>query len=298
MTDSPSLFSRQRVLEDLRVLGFRFQEKRGQNFLFDSNLLEALVRDSGIQAGDRILEVGPGAGTLTRVLLDLGCQVTSIEIDPLLCQYLRDRFDRPEFQLIEGDVLATKNRLSERLLADLDRRLAEGQPRGFHLVANLPYSIASPLVAMLVAQREDLESIGVLVQREMARRWVAPPGGREYGTTSVLLALTGHGKISRAVPASVFVPAPRVESSFFTWTRDGDLDPLPGGLVKLVRHCFQFRRKTLGKILREQLPAEDFWWQQQGVGTSIRPDQMTPKQWASLAQRFDSEAVSWLSHDE
>ena len=191
MTDSPSLFSRQRVLEDLRALGFRFQEKRGQNFLFDSNLLEALVRDSGIEAGDRVLEVGPGAGTLTRVLLDLECQVTSVEIDPLLCQFLRERFDQPQFRLIEGDVLETKNRLSRKVLAALDP--SEGQQRGFHLVANLPYSIAGPLVAMLVAEREDLKSIGVLVQREMAQRWVASAGTREFGTTSVLLAVTGIG---------------------------------------------------------------------------------------------------------
>ncbi|MBT5738481.1 MAG: ribosomal RNA small subunit methyltransferase A [Planctomycetes bacterium] len=289
MTDSPSLFSRQRVLEDLRALGFRFQEKRGQNFLFDSNLLEALVRDSGIEAGDRVLEVGPGAGTLTRVLLDLECQVTSVEIDPLLCQFLRERFDQPQFRLIEGDVLETKNRLSRKVLADLDP--SEGQQRGFHLVANLPYSIAGPLVAMLVAEREDLKSIGVLVQREMAQRWVASAGTREFGTTSVLLALTGIGKISRSVPAAAFVPAPRVESSFFTWTRDCDRAPIPVGLVKLVRHCFQFRRKTLGKILRQQLSPEDSWWHQEGVETSIRPDQMTPNQWASLALRFDSESV-------
>ena len=284
MTDPASLFSRQRVLDDLRLLGFRFHQKRGQNFLFDSNLLQALGRDSGVGMGDRVLEVGPGAGTLTRVLLDLGCQVTCVELDRVLCQYLRDRPDLARIQLIEGDALETKNRLSSAMLDQLDQHGEGGE--GFHLVANLPYSIAAPLVAMLVAQRSDLKSIGVLVQKEMATRWVARPGTREYGTTTVLLALTGEGKISRTVPARAFVPPPKVESCFYTWTRAPARPPIPSPLIALMRSCFQTRRKTLGKILRDQLSHDDGWWQQQGLEPSIRPDQLSPQQWASLARRI------------
>ena len=286
MTDPASLFSRKRVLDDLRPLGFRFHQKRGQNFLFDSNLLQALVRDSTVEKGDRVLEVGPGAGTLTRVLLDRGCQVTSVELDRILCQYLRDRPDLAPLHLIEGDVLETKNRLSRALLERLDLDSGAEGDDGFHLVANLPYSIAAPLVAMLVAQRSDLKSIGVLVQKEMAVRWVARPGTREYGTTTVLLALSGEGKISRTVPAHAFVPPPAVESCFYTWTREVSRPPIPSSLMGLMRSCFQQRRKTLGKILKDQLAHDDGWWQQQDLESTIRPDQLTPQQWASLALRI------------
>ncbi len=290
MTDPASLFSQQRVLDDLRLLGFRFHQKRGQNFLFDSNLLQALVRDSGVEKGDRVLEIGPGAGTLTRALLDRGCQVTTMELDGLLCQYLKDRPDLTPLHLIEGDALETKNRLSRTLLERLDLDSGAEGDAGFHLVANLPYSIAAPLVAMLVDQRPEMKRIGVLVQKEMAMRWVARPGTREYGTTTVLLALSGEGKISRTVPAHAFVPPPKVESCFYTWTRAATRPPIPPALMGLMRSCFQQRRKTLGKILRDQLSHDDGWWQQQDLEPTIRPDQLSPQQWASLAMRIGKDS--------
>jgi len=283
VTDPPSFSSRQQVLSDLRERGFRFQEKRGQNFLFDPNLLRALVRDAGVEAGDHVLEIGPGAGTLTAMLLELGCRVTAVEIDPILCQYLRESFPEDRFRLIEGDALETKNRLSSRLISTLDEDSAAGS--GFHLVANLPYSIASPLISLLVAARSDLKSIGVLVQREMAQRWVAEVATRQYGTTSVLLQWSGKGRICRSVPSSAFIPPPSVESSFYHWQRDPRSELPPEGWMSLVRWCFQFRRKTLGKILQERLSREDPWWGDHGVETSARPDQLSPEQWLSLYQR-------------
>jgi len=285
VSELPSPLSRSEVMEQLGRLGFRFQRKRGQNFLFDENLLRALVRDSGVQDGDRVLEVGTGAGTLTRVLLEVGCHVTTVEVDPTLCDFLRSHLDHPRLQLIESDALDSKNQIADQILTSLDSSVGSGSD-GFHLVANLPYSIASPLVAMLVWERPDLRSIGVLVQREVAERWIAPPGTREYGTATVLLSLTGRGGISRKVPARAFVPAPRVESAFYTWSRSGSSQDLPAGLVELVRSCFSQRRKTLRKILKDRLGSEDLWWQQMAVDPSTRPDQLAPEQWESLARRI------------
>ncbi|MGE4618417.1 MAG: 16S rRNA (adenine(1518)-N(6)/adenine(1519)-N(6))-dimethyltransferase RsmA [Planctomycetota bacterium] len=286
MSDLPSPLSRAEVLEELELLGFRFQGKRGQNFLFDPNLLKALVRDSGVVTGDRVLEVGTGAGTLTRVLLEVGCHVTSVEIDPILCEFLRTHLAHPRLKLVEDDVLESKNQIAASVWSSFPTTEESGNGE-FQLVANLPYSIASPLVAMLVTQRPDLHRIGVLVQREVAERWVAAPGTREYGTATVLLKLLGEGKISRKVPAHAFVPAPRVESAFYTWTRFESREPIPAGLVDLVRSCFRQRRKTLRKILKEQLSAEDRWWQEMEVAPSARPDQLDPQQWISLARRIE-----------
>ncbi|NRA75630.1 MAG: ribosomal RNA small subunit methyltransferase A [Planctomycetes bacterium] len=285
MGDLPSPLSRFEVMEQLDQLGFRFQRKRGQNFLFDENLLKALVRDSGVVEGDRVLEVGTGAGTLTRALLEVGCHVTTVEIDPILCQFLRQHLTHPCLRLIEADALDSKNRIAEQILTSLDS-MADCAAAGFQLVANLPYSIASPLVAMLVSERPDLQRIGVLVQREVADRWLASPGTREYGTATVLLALTGEGKIARKVPAHAFVPAPRVESAFYTWTRTDSGQQLPGNLVQLVRSCFRQRRKTLRKILKDWLEADDPWWQEMGVDPATRPDQLSPRQWESLARKI------------
>ncbi len=287
MSDLPSPLSRSEVLEQLRGLGFRFHGKRGQNFLFDENLLKALVRDAGVEPGDRILEVGSGAGTLTRCLLAAGGHVTSVEIDPILCQFVGRHLAHPNLSLIECDVLETKNRIAAAVQEALDD-LTEGGSRSFSLVANLPYSIASPLVAMLVSQRSDLDRLGVLVQREVAERWIAPPGTREYGTATVLLSLLGSGHISRRVPAHAFVPAPKVESAFYTWTRSPAAPELPAGLVELVRECFGQRRKTIGKLLRDRLDPQDRWWQQCPVEPSTRPDQLDPEQWLSLARKVES----------
>lgn len=287
MSDLPAPLSRSQALEELRNLGFRFQGKRGQNFLFDENLLLALVRDAGVEADDRILEVGSGAGTLTRCLLAAGGHVVSVEIDPVLCQFLQAQLPHPHLRLLECDVLESKNCLSGEVLRALDD-LTDCGAQSFSLVANLPYSIASPLLALLVSQRPDLETVGVLVQREVAERWIAPPGTREYGTATVLLSLLGKGRIARKVPAHAFVPAPRVESAFYTWSRS-PVDPeIPSGFIELVRECFRQRRKTIGKILRDRLDSEDLWWQQLETGTSTRPDQLTPDQWLSLARRLDS----------
>lgn len=285
MSDLPSPRSRFEVLEELRDLGFRFDQKRGQNFLFDQNLLRALIRDAGVEAGDRILEVGAGAGTLTRLLLEVGCHVTSVEIDPILCNFLRTHVSHPRLQLIESDVLESKNRIADAVLTALDSMTAAAAG-GFSLVANLPYSIASPLVAMLVSERPDLRQMGVLVQREVADRWVASPGTREYGTATVLLSLLGAGRISRRVAAHAFVPAPRVESAFYTWARSESGLDIPAGLVPLIRNCFGQRRKTLRKILKDRLDSQDPWWQQMEVEPSTRPDQLEPEQWVSLAKKI------------
>lgn len=280
-SDLPEKFpSRAEILEDLHSRGFRFQGKRGQNFLFDGNLLRALVTDSGVGAGDRVLEVGAGAGTLTRVLLERGCEVVSVEIDAILAAFLRDRLPHPRLRLLEMDVLAAKNRLNQEVVDILDR-----WPQGFHLVANLPYAIASPLVALLVEGfLSSLKGFSVLVQEDLAKRWEAPPGGAQYGPISVLLRLCGEGRRGRRVPRHLFTPAPQVESCVFNWHPSDDLEPLPAALMPLVRRLFQQRRKTLGSLLKAEMPPQDRGWLELEIDRSSRPQALEVHNWLKLSE--------------
>ncbi len=283
----PFSISRSSILEELRDRGFRFDPRKGQNFLFDGNLLRALVRDAEVPDGCPVVEVGPGPGTLTRVLLERGEPVVAIEIDSLLAKYLKDSFPGELLQVVEADALETKNRLSAEILA----ALPEGE---FQLVANLPYSIASPLVCLLVEECPRMTGFGVLVQQEVAERWVAAPGSREYGTSSVLLSRLGAGQITRKVPPHAFVPAPRVDSAFYRWTRRVPVPDQPQGWMKLVRTCFQGRRKSLSRLLGQLGLTE---WEVEGLTGGSRPDQVSPDQWVELA-RLVVEKIGPLVEDD
>lgn len=275
----PFSIRRSEILSDLKLRGFRFDPRKGQNFLFDGNLLRALVRDAQIPPGMPILEIGPGAGTLTRALLETGSPVTAVEIDPLLADYLRGTFSGENLRVIEADALETKNRLSEELIS----ALPEGE---FRLVANLPYSIASPLICLLVEACPGMSGFAALVQYEVAERWVADPGCREYGTSSVLLSRLGEGKITRKVPPHAFVPAPRVDSAFIRWIRKTPAPEQPRDWMQLVRRCFQGRRKTMSRLLGKQGYSG---WEASGIDGKSRPDQIPPDQWARLAQLVSTE---------
>jgi 16S rRNA (adenine1518-N6/adenine1519-N6)-dimethyltransferase len=270
----PFSFSRSEILSELKLRGFRFDPRKGQNFLFDGNLLRALVRDAEIPRGMPILEIGPGAGTLTRALLETGSSVLAVEIDRILAGYLRETFSGSSLEVVEADALETKNRLSAKLLG----ALPEGE---FQLVANLPYAIASPLVCLLVEACPQMSGFSVLVQQEVADRWVADPGCREYGTSSVLLSRLGEGRITRKVPPHAFIPAPRVDSAFIRWQRKIPAPDQPRQWMNLVRACFQGRRKSMARLLGQQGYAD---WKESGLDGRIRPDQLSPDQWADLAR--------------
>ncbi len=264
------------VLANLAGRGFRFRRRLGQNFLFDPQLLEAFLDDAGIGAGELVLEVGAGAGTLTERLLARGAEVVTSEIDPILIAYLEERGPHRSLRLVPGDALRAGERLAEGLEAAL------GDDRRFRLVANLPYAIATPLVMRLVAREPRLAGIAVLVQDEVADRWVATPGGKEYGPAAVILALAGKGRIARRVPGHVFTPAPRVESAFFVWQPRSKRRPDLADTLALARDLFRYRRKMLRAILRDRLPAEDPRWDQAGVDPRSRPEELSPEQFVAL----------------
>jgi 16S rRNA (adenine1518-N6/adenine1519-N6)-dimethyltransferase len=206
----------------------------GQNFLADANLLEAIVRDAELEPDDVVLEVGGGEGSLTERLAPLAAHVHVIEIDERLRPALEAiAAEHPEVQVAWGDAMRVD-------LGALD-------PPPTKVVSNLPYSIATPLLLRTIDELPGVLSWTVLVQREIADRLRAAPGGRAYGSPSVLVQLACGVELRRAVDRAVFRPRPRVDSALLRLTRHGS--PAGPSLVALVRGAFSHRRKTLAGSL-------------------------------------------------
>lgn len=242
--------SRDRLRSLLVSHGAAPRRRHGQNFLLDHNLLAAIVRDAQVEAGDRVLEIGPGPGLLTRHLLAAGADVVAIEIDRLMrpiAECLIDPEARGKLQWIEADAMSGPRTLSLATVAVLE------QVRPKRLVANLPYSVAGPMLgALAIHPNAPLQQV-VMVQREMGDRLTSLPGRREYGPLAVLMALCARIVVRRRVPPGAFWPAPKVESALLSIDLKPDR-PCPEQLRDLesfLRMAFHNRRKTLANSLVE-----------------------------------------------
>lgn len=243
----------------------------GQNFLTDTNLLDAIVRDAELAPADVVLEVGAGEGPLTERLAAAAAHVHAIEIDRGLEPALAPIAALANVDLHWGDAL----RLD---LAGLD-------PAPSAVVSNLPYSIATPLIIRTI---EELPTVGrwtVMVQREIADRLRAAPGSREYGAPSVLVQLACETKMLRTVNPSVFRPRPRVGSAVIALRRTG-----PGADAdtrSLVRAAFAHRRKTLVRSLEHVRPGTmgrtRTLLPEYGIRLQARAEDISPPQFAAIA---------------
>jgi len=175
----------------------------GQHFLADPNTARRIVRLGGVEAGDRVLEIGPGVGSLTIALAEAGASVTALELDrhvmPALAEVVAPW---PDVRAVQGDALEV----------DLAALLTGPGDRPWKLVANLPYNVATPLVARVLETVPTVGSLLVMVQREVGERLAAGPGGRDYGAISVKVAYYGRPRVVGAVPRTVFLPPPNVDS--------------------------------------------------------------------------------------
>ena len=207
----------------------------GQHFLIDDNILAVIARLAELGPDDVALEIGPGLGALTRVLADLCAHVHAVELDARLEPHLRALTGAPNVSLHWGDAL----RLD---LARLD-------PAPNKLVANLPYNVATPIVAESLAGLPTVEQWCVMVQREVADRFFAVPSTKAYGAVSVLIQLATTRTGFHAVSRTVFKPPPNVDSALVAFRRI----PLPGdfaGIRRIVEGAFAHRRKTLANSLQ------------------------------------------------
>jgi 16S rRNA (adenine1518-N6/adenine1519-N6)-dimethyltransferase len=244
----------------------------GQNFLADTSLLEAIVRDSGVGEGDVVLEVGAGSGVLSERLADRARHLHAVEIDRRLEPELAAISARHNVSLHWGDAM--------------DLELAELAPAPTMMVANLPYSIATPLLLRTITDLDLLESWTVMVQREIADRLRAEPGTRAYGGPSVLVQGSCVVRMLRAVPPEVFVPRPRVGSAVISLRRTGPALSEPAR--SLVRAGFAHRRKSLARSLELAEPgrieAVRSALEELGHSPDARAEQLTPGQFTRLAE--------------
>ena len=281
------------ILEDTQFImkkyKIRANKALGQNFLINQNVVDKIVESSHITKEDLVIEIGPGLGTLTKELLEKAGKVISIELDKKMIKILQDRFSLYDnFEIIHEDVL--KVRLNKIIKEEKEKN-------GFKtakIVANLPYYITTPIIMKLLEDRLDLESITVMVQKEVADRLIAIPGEKETGaiTYSVYYYATSEGILE--VPNDSFIPEPEVNSKVIKLTirKEPPVEVKSRGVMfKIIKSAFMQRRKTLLNALTN---TKVFMSKEEGVGIlkdlnldeNVRAENLSLEDFAEITNRI------------
>jgi len=236
------------IKQELREYGFFPRKRLGQHFLVDRNILNKVVRTAEVGKEDVVIEVGPGLGEMTLALARLAKRVIAVEIDPQLVEILKKKLaDCPTVEVVRSDILKVD-------FKHLFKK--EGHP--VKVVANLPYQISTPLLFRFIESKEVFSTLTLMLQREVAERMVASPGGKEYGRLSVLLQMFLDLSVRFFIPPSAFFPHPKVESAVvhMVWKQEPAVNPRDEEwFKKVVKASFGYRRKTLANALKHsQLP--------------------------------------------
>lgn len=272
------------TIEVLQKYNFSFRKKYGQNFLIDGNILEKIVEAAQITDADCVLEIGPGIGTMTQYLAERAGSVAAVEIDTNLIPILQDTLSSYDnVKIINDDILKV----------DIDSIVEErngGNP--IKIVANLPYYITTPIIMSLLEKHIRLQSITVMVQKEVADRMQAGPGTKDYGALSLAVQYYTNPEVITRVPASCFMPRPNVDSTVIKLTRYEQ--PLvktldEAYLFAVIRASFNQRRKTLinglsnaGNLgISKEKAAEVL--ERMGLPAQVRGEELTLKQFAELS---------------
>lgn len=248
----------------------------GQNFVIDPNTINRIVRFAGITAGDHVVEIGPGLGSLTAALVDVGAHVRAVEVDDALLPALRDYLGTRTVTIIHQDAM------------DLSWADELDPTVGWKLVANLPYNVGTPLMLDLLPAVGAIHSMTVMVQREVAERLAARPDTAAYGIPSVVVRYWATAHINGMVPPTVFLPKPRVESAIVTIERKPHINPDEahrnefGAMMKLVRAAFGQRRKMIRSSLAKVVDADTF--ARAGIDPTARPAELDGPDWLALAR--------------
>ncbi|MBQ9089230.1 MAG: ribosomal RNA small subunit methyltransferase A [Lentisphaeria bacterium] len=273
--------NKKELVAELEKLGMRPGRGLGQNFLLDGNLLDWIVRASGVTAGERILEVGPGFGALTSRLLAAGAELTAIEYDHRLADYNREKFAAcSNFHLVEADACRV----------DYDELFPAGTV--YRSVANLPYAISSVFIAKLLECANQPKSMFFMLQKEMGERLAARSGTKAYGALSVRVQLDYEVKIEKIVPPEVFCPPPEVESALVSFTlREEKLcrDDEKKLVSRVVRTAFNQRRKQLGKVLGQMFGKAEVEavFAKLDLPMEIRPDKLEVADFVAIARELN-----------
>ena len=248
----------------------------GQNFVADPNTVRRIARLSGAAPGTQVLEIGAGLGSLTLALAETGASVVAVETDRHLVPVLRSVVAGAGVEIVEGDALDL----------DLAALLAERSPGPWSLVANLPYNVATPLVLRTLVEVPAVARLLVMVQREVGERMAAAAGEDAYGAVSVRIAYFARAEVVGRVPASVFIPRPRVESVLVRLDRLAEpaVDPALVSYARLdavVRAGFAQRRKMLRRSLAGVVDPAAF--ERAGVRPDARAEELDVAAWGRLA---------------
>lgn len=275
-------------MEEVDILkqnNFTFNKKFGQNFIFDKNLLNAIIEQSGVGKEDEVLEIGPGAGTLTKVIASKVKKVVSYEIDtnlkPILDENLKDVTNS---SIIYKDALKTD-------LSEIESNFTGN----YTLIANLPYYITTPLIFKFL-RSEKVKSMCIMVQKEVGQRLIATNKDKDYGAISAILDFYGNVKILRQVPRHMFTPAPNVDSCVVQIAINKDKYDADCDLYeKIIKSAFANRRKTLANNL-----SNDFFVTKQqvyeflkilGLPEQVRGDALTTLNFVQITNIFDKNSI-------
>ena len=274
----------QNTIEVLQKYNFNFQKKFGQNFLIDTHVLEKIIEESGITKDDFVLEIGPGIGTMTQYLCENAREVAAVEIDKNLIPILAEKnraYDNVE--VINDDILKVDiNKLAEEKNG--------GKP--IKVVANLPYYITTPIIMGLFESHVPVESITVMVQKEVADRMQVGPGTKDYGALSLAVQYYAKPYIVANVPPNCFMPRPKVGSAVIRLTRHAETPVQVDDeklLFQIIRASFNQRRKTLANGLKnyEGLSFEKETIEaaiaECGFSPSVRGEALSLEEFAKLA---------------
>lgn len=282
MTTSP-LASPAATRALLEAYGLATKRRLGQNFLIDNHVIERIMRLAALTGAERVLEVGPGIGTLTLALLQEAAHVTSLEMDAELEPVLEAHaLTHPSFSYLMGDAL--------KVPAAEVARVSGGEPE--ILVANLPYNVAATIILSFLEERPGLGAAVVMVQKEVADRIAAEPGTKAYGAYTAKLALTGRVTGRFEVPPRCFMPAPHVDSAVVRIDRNGPGEGpvLPEGVARadvsgVIDAAFTQRRKTVRNSMAAagfEKPALDAAFEACGIAPATRGETLAPADFVRL----------------
>lgn len=245
----------------------------GQNFLSDHNYIKKIVDAINPSPADTIIEIGPGRGALTELLVATGARIIAVELDRDLIPLLNSKFvQSPNFCLIEKDAL-TINFSS----------LANERNKAMKLVANLPYYISTAILQRLIDQRDVFSEMVLMFQREVVERMIAKPGNPERGFLSVLVEAYLNVKPLFDVPPVAFRPVPKVWSTVASLKPSSASAPSDAAFKDLISHAFRQPRKTIFNNLRDVHPHVRDLLIQSNVDPNLRPEQLSPQQWQSVS---------------
>lgn len=279
----------QNTIEVLQKYNFNFQKKFGQNFLIDTHVLEKIIEESGITKDDFVLEIGPGIGTMTQYLCENVREVAAVEIDKNLIPILADTLSAYDnVEVINDDILKVDiNKLAEEKNG--------GKP--IKVVANLPYYITTPIIMGLFESHVPIDSITIMVQKEVADRMQVGPGTKDYGALSLAVQYYAKPEIVAIVPPNCFMPRPNVGSAVIRLTRHKEVPVQVNDeklMFKIIRASFNQRRKTLANGLNnapdihlsKEVIQESI--EELGVPVTIRGEALTLQQFAQLSNIIGS----------